>query len=49
MKRALVVDAAGSLDDAYRASVQDMDQALRHPDFRRGLEAQTAKTRPDFL
>jgi enoyl-CoA hydratase/carnithine racemase len=49
MKRALVVDAAGSLDDAYRASVQDMDEALRHPDFRRGLEAQTAKTRPDFL
>jgi enoyl-CoA hydratase/carnithine racemase len=49
MKRALVVDAAGSLDEAYRASVRDMDQALRHPDFRRGLDAQAAKSLPHFL
>jgi enoyl-CoA hydratase/carnithine racemase len=49
MKRALVVDAAGSLDEAYRASVRDMDEALRHPDFRRGLEAQLTRKAPEFL
>jgi enoyl-CoA hydratase/carnithine racemase len=49
MKRALVVDAAGSLDDAYRASVQEMEEALRHPDFRRGLDAQTTGALPNFL
>jgi enoyl-CoA hydratase/carnithine racemase len=49
MKRALVVDAAGSLDDAYRASVRDMEEALRHPDFRRGVEAQATRDLPNFL
>jgi enoyl-CoA hydratase/carnithine racemase len=49
MKRALVVDAAGGLDDAYRASVRDMDAALRHPDFRRGLEAGATRSLPSFL
>lgn len=49
MKRALVVDAAGGLDDAYRASVHEMEEALRHPDFRRGLDAQAARALPNFL
>ncbi|HEX6393830.1 MAG TPA: enoyl-CoA hydratase-related protein [Acidimicrobiales bacterium] len=49
MKRALVVDAAGSLDTAYRKSVQDMEEALRHPDFRRGLDAQAGRVLPNFL
>lgn len=49
MKRALVVDAEGSLDEAYRSSVKDMEDALHHPDFRRGLDAQAAGVLPEFL
>ena len=49
MKRALIVDAAGSLGDAYKASVHDMEEALRHPDFRRALEAQANRVLPNFL
>ena len=49
MKRAVVIDAAGDLDTAYRRSVEDMEAALRHPDLRRGLAAQRAKRVPDFL
>jgi enoyl-CoA hydratase/carnithine racemase len=49
MKRAAIVDAAGSLDEAYRRSVEDMDAALRHPDLRRGLAAQKARRVPDYL
>jgi enoyl-CoA hydratase/carnithine racemase len=49
MKRALIVDAAGSLGDAYKASVREMEESLRHPDFRRGLDAQAARVLPNFL
>jgi enoyl-CoA hydratase/carnithine racemase len=49
MKRAVVIDATHDLGEAYRLSVADMETALRHPDFRRGVEAQKAKRRPDFL
>ena len=49
MKRQLLLDAAGDLGSAYDRSVADMDAALHHPDFRTGLAAQKARTRPDFL
>jgi enoyl-CoA hydratase/carnithine racemase len=49
MKRALLVDGVGDLGTAYARSVADMEAALRHPDFRHGLRARTARTRPDFL
>jgi len=49
MKRAVVVDAVGDLDAAYRRSVADMDGALATADFRTGVAAARAKTAPDFL
>jgi enoyl-CoA hydratase/carnithine racemase len=49
MKRAVLVDAAGDLDSAYRRSVTDMDEALRSPEFRAGLAAVRARVVPDFL
>ncbi len=49
MKRAVVIDAADDLGAAYERSVADMDLALRHEDFRRGVAAQRARARPDFL
>ena len=49
MKRAVLVDAADDLGKAYARSVADMNAALRHDDFRRGVAAQRAGQRPDFL
>jgi len=49
MKRAVWVDAFGTLDDAYRRSVQDMELAMTGKDFRLGVAAARAKRRPDFL
>jgi enoyl-CoA hydratase/carnithine racemase len=49
MKRGVWVDAVGDLDEAYRRSVADMEAALGRPDFRTGIAAAKAKTRPDFL
>lgn len=49
MKRALMVDAWGSLDDAYTRSVDDMNAALQHPDMREGLRALKEKRPPEFL
>ncbi|WP_019876045.1 enoyl-CoA hydratase-related protein [Sporichthya polymorpha] len=49
MKRQLMVDAWGPLDEAYTRSVQDMNAALKHPDIRVGLRALKEKRLPDFL
>src|SRR5207244_775038 len=49
MKRAVLVDAVGDLDAAYRRSVEDMDAALASDDFRIGVAAARAKISPDFL
>jgi enoyl-CoA hydratase/carnithine racemase len=49
IKRAVWVDAAGDLDEAYRRSVHDMDSALGGGDFRTGVAATRRKERPDFL
>jgi enoyl-CoA hydratase/carnithine racemase len=49
MKRALFVDAWGSLDDAYTRSVEDMNGALKHADLREGLAALKEKRPPEFL
>lgn len=49
MKRAVLIDAAGEFDRAYRESVAEMDAALSGTDFRVGLTATMAKRRPDFL
>jgi enoyl-CoA hydratase/carnithine racemase len=49
MKRAVLIDATGDLGVAYERSVADMNAALAHEDFRRGVAAQRAKERPDFL
>jgi enoyl-CoA hydratase/carnithine racemase len=49
MKRQLFIDSALGFDDAYRASVRDMNTALGSADFRKGVRALRAKTPPDFL
>ena len=49
MKRAVIVDAAADLGTAYEQSVTAMNRALAHADFRRGVAAQRAKARPNFL
>jgi enoyl-CoA hydratase/carnithine racemase len=49
MKRAVLVDAAGDMGQAYTRSVDDMNAALSHADFRRGISAQRAGERADFL
>jgi hypothetical protein len=49
MKRAVIVDAAADLGTAYEQSVTAMNVALGQADFRRGVAAQRAKSRPDFL
>jgi enoyl-CoA hydratase/carnithine racemase len=49
MKRALVLDAAGDLETAYRRSVDDMNAALAHPDLKEGLAAFRERRAPDFL
>jgi enoyl-CoA hydratase/carnithine racemase len=49
MKRAVLVDAAADIGQAYTRSVDDMNAALGHADFRRGIAAQRAGERADFL
>lgn len=49
MKRAVLVDAAGDMGTAYAKSVDDMNEALGHADFRRGIAAQRTGERADFL
>lgn len=49
MKRCVWIDADGSLDAAYRRSVEDMEAAMHSPDFTSGLAATRAKRRPDFM
>jgi enoyl-CoA hydratase/carnithine racemase len=48
MKRQIFVDAAGSLEDAYRRSVDDMNTAMTLPDFKEGVAAQRERRPPDF-
>ncbi|HEV7861991.1 MAG TPA: enoyl-CoA hydratase-related protein [Acidimicrobiia bacterium] len=49
MKRALLIDAAGDFDTAYRRSVGDMNAALRHRDLKEGLAAFKDRRPPNFL
>ena len=49
MKRQLFLDAWGDLEDAYRRSVEDMNAAMTHPDFREGVAALRQKRAPHFL
>ena len=49
MKRAVLVDADGDLDAAYRTSVAEMDAALTGRHFRVGVRALRNRARPDFL
>lgn len=49
MKRAVLVDAWGDLDIAYRRSVTEMDRALEGSSFATGVAAMRARRRPDFL
>ena len=49
MKRAVLVDAWGDLEHAYRRSVAEMDEALQGPSFAAGVAAVRARRRPDFL
>jgi enoyl-CoA hydratase/carnithine racemase len=49
MKRQLFVDAWGDLEDAYRRSVEDMNAAMSHADFREGVAALRERRPPDFL
>lgn len=49
MKRAVLIDAVGPVDVAYKRSVQDMNDALRHPDMKEGLAALRERRPTDFL
>jgi enoyl-CoA hydratase/carnithine racemase len=49
MKREVQIEAWTTYDVAYTRSVDDMNAAMRHPDFQTGLRAQRDKRRPDFL
>ena len=49
MKRQLFVDAWDSLEEAYRRSVDDMNAAMTHPDFREGVTALRERRSPDYL
>jgi enoyl-CoA hydratase/carnithine racemase len=49
IKRAVLIDADGDFDTAYRRSVVDMDAALRASDFKTGVAAARSGTRPEFL
>lgn len=49
MKRAVLVDAWGDLESAYRRSVVEMDEALTGASFAAGVAAVRSRRRPDFL
>jgi len=49
MKRQLNFDAEGDFSDAYTRSVNDMNTALTHPDFKEGLRALKEKRPTNFL
>lgn len=49
MKRQLNFDAEGGFSEAYTRSVEDMNIALKQPDFREGLRALKEKRPTDFL
>ena len=49
MKRQIFVDAWGDLEAAYHRSVEDMNAAMKHPDFREGVAALRERRPPDFL
>jgi enoyl-CoA hydratase/carnithine racemase len=49
MKRQLFIDSMFDLDQAYRRSVSDMNEALQSIDFKEGVRALRAKEKPNFL
>jgi len=49
MKRQIFVDAWGDLEEAYRRSVDDMNAAMGHADFREGVTALRERRATDFL
>lgn len=49
MKRQLNFDAEGNFSDAYTRSVEDMNAALTHPDFKEGLRALKERRPTNFL
>jgi len=49
MKRQLNFDAEGGFSEAYTRSVEDMNIALKQPDFKEGLRALKEKRPTDFL
>ena len=49
MKRQLTFDAEGSFSEAYTRSVDDMNNALKKPDFKEGLRALKEKRATNFL
>lgn len=48
MKRQLFIDSSLGIDEAYRRSVRDMNDALHSEDFREGVRALREKRQPDF-
>lgn len=49
MKRQLNFDAEDDFSEAYTRSVDDMNEALKHPDFKEGLRALKEKRATNFL
>ena len=49
IKRQLNFDAEGDFSSAYTRSVEDMNKALRLPDFKEGLRALKEKRPTNFL
>ena len=49
MKRSVNLDAEEGFSEAYTRSVEDMNAALSHPDFKEGLRALKHKRATNFL
>ena len=49
IKRQVNVDAEGDFSAAYTRSVEDMNAAIKLPDFKEGLRALTEKRATNFL
>jgi enoyl-CoA hydratase/carnithine racemase len=49
MKRQIFIDSVFDYSESYRTSVDEMNAALRGPDFKAGLRATRNKERPNFL